>query len=83
MKKWYQWFYLSLGFAAGGIINYFDGKQTTGALIQVSITVAFGFLQFFCDRKGERGRKVFQRISTAVIVLLVIWLISLILRMWL
>ena len=79
MKKWYQWFYLSIVFAIGGIINYFDGRQIIAAIVQVSITVVFGFIQFLCDRKGEKGKKVFKYISIAAIILLIIWMIYLVL----
>ncbi len=79
MKKWYQWFYLSLGFAVGGIVNYLDGRQIIAAVIQVGITLTLGFIQFLCDKKGEKGKKVFNYISIAAIVLLIIWLIYLLL----
>ena len=79
MKKWYQWFYLSIVFAIGGIINYFDGRQMIAAIVQVSITVALGFIQFLCERKGEKGKKAFKRICIATIMLLMIWIIYLVL----
>ena len=47
--------------------------------IQVSITVVFGFIQFLCDRKGEKGKKSFKYISIAAIILLIIWIIYLVL----
>ena len=78
MKKWYQWFYLSLGFAVGGIINYLEDKQIVAAIIQVSITITLGFIQFLCDKKGEKGKKAFNYISIVAIVLLIIWLIYLV-----
>lgn len=78
MKKWYQWFYLSLGFVVGGIINYLDNKQIVAAVIQVGITVTLGFIQFLCDKKGEKGKKVFNYISIAAIVLIIVWLIYLV-----
>lgn len=78
MKKWYQWFYLSAGFALGGVVNYFDGKRIVASVMQVSITVILGFIQFFCDEKGEKGKKVFKYISIVTIILLVIWLAFLI-----
>lgn len=81
MKKWYQWIYLSLGFALGGIINYFDGRQTIAAVIQVCVTLALAFIQFFCDKNGEKGRLVFRYISIAVIVLLVSWLVYTVISM--
>ena len=75
MKRWYQWFYLSLAFASGGVINYLDGRQIVAAVIQVSITATLAMIQFLCDQKGEKGRKVFNYISIAVIVLLIISMI--------
>ena len=79
MNKWYQWLYLSLCFAIGGIVNYLEGRQTIAAVVQVSITLAFAFIQLFCDRRGEKGKKAFRLISMSVSILLVIWLISLVL----
>ena len=81
MKKWYQWFYLSLGFAVGGILNYIDGRQMTASVIQVGITLTLAFIQFLCEKKGEKGKKVFNYISMAAIVLLIIWLIYLLLNL--
>ena len=75
MKKWYQWFYLSLAFAIGGVINYLDGRQIIAAVIQVSITAILAIIQFLCDQKDEKGRKAFDYISIAVIVLLIISMI--------
>ena len=78
MKKWYQWFYLAIGFAIGGIVNYFDDRQTIAPVIQVGIAVALGFIQFFCERKGETGKKVFKYISIVMLILLVISLLCLV-----
>ena len=81
MKKWYQWFYLSFGFAVGGILNYLDGRQIVAAVIQVGITLTLGFTQFLCDKNGKKGKKVFNYVSIIAIVLLIIWLIYLVLSM--
>lgn len=82
MKKWYQWFYLSLGFAAGGILNYFDGRSITPSLISVGIFLTLAIIQFLCEKKGEKGKKVFKYISVAVIILLVLWLLFLFWDTW-
>ena len=71
MKKWYQWLYLSLIFAVGGVVNYWGNRQITAAIIQVCITAALALTQFLCDKQGEHGKKVFGRICTAAILLLV------------
>lgn len=77
MKKWYQWFYLSLIFAAGGIWNSLEGRQIIAAVAQVGITASLGVVQFFCDRNGEKGRKIFRCISIVVCVLLVLSMLCL------
>ena len=75
MKKWYQWFYLSLAFFACGIVNYFSGRSILAAVLQVSVTFILGFLQFLCDQKGDTGKKVFKYICIAVSALLAIWIL--------
>ncbi len=72
MKKWYQWFYLSIIFAVGGIINYLNDKQIIAAIIQVGITFILAFTQFICEKKGERGKKAFKYISIAILFLLIV-----------
>ena len=81
MKKWYMWFGLSLIFAIGGLLNYLDGKQVIAAIIQVSVTIILAFAQLFCDKKGEKGKKVFSYISISAIALIVIWLLILIFQL--
>ncbi len=75
MNRWYFWLVLSAIFAAGGVINYFDGKSIIGQIIQVALTVFLGFTQLFCERKGGHGMKIFRYIATAVAVLLIAWII--------
>ena len=77
MKRWYQWFYLSLGFAAGGILSYCNGKSITPSLMSVAVFLILGLIQFLCEKKGEKGKKVFKYISVAVIILLVLWVLFL------
>ncbi len=80
MKKWYLWLVIGLIFAIGGVINYFDGRSILGQVIQVSITVILAFIQLLCDRKGEKGKKIFNYIGIALSVTLVLWIIVLILK---
>lgn len=75
MKKWYYWLVLSAIFAAGGVINYIDGKNIIGQIIQVALTILLAFTQLFCERKGEKGMKTFRYIGIALIVLLIAWII--------
>lgn len=80
MKKWYQWLVLALIFAVGGAVNYFNAKNIAGSIIQVSIVTILAFVQLFCDRKGEKGKKAFRYISITVTVLLFVWLLFLVFR---
>ena len=71
MKRWYLWFVLSGIQVIGGIINYFDGKTIIGSLIGVGIFSFMGITQFICERKGEKGKKVFRYISIGVLIVAV------------
>lgn len=82
MKKWYSWLVLALVFAIGGIINFFDGKSISAQIVQVCIAVCLAFIQFFCDKKGEKGEKVFKLIAMILSVILGIWIIAMILSMF-
>lgn len=78
MKKWYHWLILSLGFGIGGILHYLDGKKSVAMFIPVAGTALLAILQFFCDKKGEAGKKAFTYISIGAIILLAIWVIWLV-----
>lgn len=82
MKKWYLWLGLALIYAIGGVINYFDGKRVSAQVIQVSIVVILAFIQLLCDRKGEKGKKVFNYIAIALSIILGIWIIAMILSVF-
>lgn len=72
MKKWYYWLTFSLIFAVGGVVNYLDGRQIIASVLQVGLTVILAFTQLFCQRKGEKGKKVFHYICIAAILLLIL-----------
>lgn len=83
MKKWYQWFFLSIILGFCGVLNYLDGKSIIAAIIQVPVTAILGIAQFICQKKGEAGKKAFGYISSAAIALLIGTMIYLVLRtMW-
>ncbi len=82
MEKWYYWLVLALIFALGGIINYFDDRNITASIIQVSITTVLAFLQLYLDKKGEKGKKIFNLIAVILTILISIWLIYLIVGMF-
>jgi len=83
MKKWYLWLVLALVFAISGIINYFDGRSVLAQVIQVSITIILAFIQLLCDKKGEKGKKVFNYIGMFLSIALGIWIIAMIVGMFL
>lgn len=72
MNKWYQWFYITICWAIGGIINYFDGKPIIGSVVAMGISVLFAFIQFFCYRKGEKGRKAYRYIAFGILAVLAV-----------
>jgi len=78
MKKWFYWLFLSLGFGIGGILNYLDGKSSVASFIPMGGMLLLAVTQFFCDKKGEMGKRAFHYISIGAIVLLVIWLLYLV-----
>ena len=78
MKAWYQWFYLSLCYAVGGVINYYNNKPIISAIVGICIPAVLAFVQFFCDKKGEKGKKIFRYISIGVIIFLIVWVVYLI-----
>lgn len=59
MYKWYQWFYLSICFAIGGVINYFNGKGITAAIAQY-------FLQLFSSYATVKAKKAGKYLSISV-----------------
>ena len=77
MKRWYLWFVLAGIQVIGGILNYFDGKTMIGSLIGVGLFSFMGITQFLCERKGEKGQKIFRFISIAVCIVAVVALICL------
>ena len=83
MKKWYLWLVLALVFAISGIINYFDGRSVLAQVIQISITIILAFIQLLCDKKGEKGKKVFNYIGMFLSIALGIWIIAMIVGMFL
>ncbi len=82
MKKWYLWLVLSLVFAVGGIVNYYDGRNITASIIQVSITIALAIIQLICDKHGEKGKKIFNYIGIGLTILLIIWMLFMIVSMF-
>ena len=64
MKKWYLWLVLALVFAISGIMNYIDDRSVLAQVIQVSIAILLAFIQLICDKKGEKGKKIFNAVTS-------------------
>lgn len=82
MKKWYLWLIPTVLFAVCGAINYVGGENITNDVILVCITAVLAVSQFFCDRNGEKGKKIFKYICIAAITVIVICLFSIIFKMF-
>jgi len=72
------WLLLALIFAIGGIINYFDGRNILAQVIQTSVAIILAFIQLLCDKKGAKGKKIFNYIAMTLSVILGIWIIAMI-----
>ena len=81
MKKWYLWLVLALVFAISGIMNYIDDRSVA-QVIQVSIAILLAFIQLICDKKGEKGKKIFNYIAMFLSIALGIWIIAMIVGMF-
>lgn len=78
MKKWYQWLFLSLGFCVGGALSCLDGRSIVASFIPAIVMALLAIVQFFCEKKGEKGKGVIKYISISAMALLVIWLLCLV-----
>lgn len=82
MKKWYLWLVLALAFAIGGVVNYIDGRSVIAQVVQVSISIILAVIQLLCERKGEKGKKVFNYIAMVLAIIIGIWIIAMIVGMF-
>ena len=82
MKKWYLWLVLALVFAISGIMNYIDDRSVLAQVIQVSIAILLAFIQLICDKKGEKGKKIFKYIAMFLSIALGIWITAMIVGMF-
>lgn len=81
MKKWWLWFILSGIWILVAIFNVLDKRSSVTIGFNIFVVVFFavlGITQYFCDKKGEKGKKLFNQIcmgATAIVVLLIILII--------
>ena len=80
MKQWWQWFILSGIWLLAAVLNFAEGRNFVVIgynLFTVLLTIALGFFQRFCDKKGNAGKKLFDRIAIAAILLVLLFFVLL------
>ena len=83
MKKWWQWFLLTLVWLATALLNLRAHRSTAVIGYNLGIAGFFAVLavvQYVCDRHGEKGKRIFNRIaflSTLLLVLAAVLIICL------
>ena len=74
MKKWYMWLVLSGIWVLITVLNIFS--ERSGVVIGYNIFVAaifaiLGIAQYFCDKKGEAGKKQLRAFYIGAVILAV------------
>ena len=91
MKKWWQWFILSGIHVIILIIRCYerakyinDGRAViSGYLFTAILLAVLGVTQYFCDKYGEKGKKLFNRICMVSATVLILFLIFILLKVFL
>lgn len=70
MWKWWVWLLLAGAQIVNMVLNIFEGEN--GVLIgfyiaTIVILAALGVVQYFCEKKGEAGNKLSNRLFIALI----------------
>lgn len=75
MKQWWQWFILAGLWLLAAVLNFTEGRNFVVIgynVFAVLLALALGFLQRFCDKKGDAGKKLFKRIAIAAVLLILL-----------
>lgn len=91
MKKWWQWFILSGIQVIICIIRYFERHKyinngrtvMNGYLFAAILFAVLGILQYFFEKRGAKGKKIFNRICKVTAIILFLFLIILLLKTFL
>ena len=91
MKKWWNWFLLSGIQVIICIIRYFerykyinDGHAVISGYLSAAILfTVLGILQYFCEKHGEKGQKLFNLICKVTAIILFLFLIIILLKTFL
>lgn len=75
MFKWQLWMLLALVGLVTGVMNFFAGNGFLVNALQFVLFSILGVSQFFCEKKGEEGKRIMRWIYIGMLgffVLLVI-----------
>lgn len=75
MYRNWSWALLSGAWVLAAILNIFDRRSSIVIGYDILAAVLFaglGVTQYFCDKKGEKGKKIFNWICIAAAVLIVL-----------
>lgn len=78
MKKWWLWFIMSGIWILATIFDVLDNRSGIKIGFDIFVVILFSFLgiaQHICGKKGEKGKKIFNRISIGIIAAMVLLLI--------
>ena len=78
MKKWYMWLVLGGIWVLAGTVNWFEHRPLTVIIYNLFAAALFFFLgamQYFCDKKGESGKKIMKLIYISALLAMVIFLV--------
>ena len=62
MFKWQLWMLLALIGLVTGIMNFFAGNGFVVNILQFVLFAILGVSQFFCEKKGEDGKRIMRGI---------------------
>lgn len=75
MKQWWMWFLQSGIWILVTIFNILDKRSSVligWNILAVILFTLLGVIQYVCDKKGEKGKRVFKKICIGAIVIIVI-----------
>ena len=71
MRKWWYWLILSAVWVFVTILNARDGRSAVSVGFNGAVAAVYaglGTAQFFCDRRGEKGRNVMKYICIGTLI---------------
>ena len=76
MGNWYVWLIMAGAQIVVMILNIFergsDGIVNGFYIFMVLVYCALGIAQYFCEKKGESGKKLLKKINIGAIILILV-----------